>query len=431
MGLDVNKMKKKRAETQRGSDFWQPQNGETKLYIGMPCRDDDQWEPTVGLNFIEVYVHYSVGKDNAMVLCLNGKENPIIHHPYIVAYLKEKGIKIPEGTECGVCKAIQEDKIQGDAAHDSRAQMRYLWWLIPIAHREDAADDWRSFGPKAQPYICGPTVHDGFMDVIAENGDITQIDSAILVRLGRKGKGMNTKYQVQADTETLKKPLKLDKATKRVIQEAIKQKGPCDLFRVVAGMVKKPSEIEAAIGGIKVDSGEDDVPDTGGGGGGTSKPCFGLDYTDDDECNACELRKECAEKAGKAGDEGEDASASEGSAEPPEASETPQEETSQEAESSEEAEASAEGESSDEEETCFGNQCTDDEECRACEYKVDCAKECGVPVPGEKPKPKKKALPKKGAAKESKGKPKEAKPAEGDDDGLAELEQQLKDMGDS
>ena len=57
MSLNMGKMKKGYEKNQRGSDLWTPEQGDTLVLIHGPCRGDDHYEPTEGLNYAEVAVH--------------------------------------------------------------------------------------------------------------------------------------------------------------------------------------------------------------------------------------------------------------------------------------------------------------------------------------------------------------------------------------
>ena len=306
MSVDLNKTKKKRAEIQSSGEFWNPNEGDTRLYLGAPCRGEaDVDEPTTGLPFIELKVHYSVGDKEGMTVCHNQEvgDASILRHPFVVEQLRKRGVVLPaEGTECPVCQAIYNGDMDQEKAQKCRAQTRYMWWVVPTDFRASSAEQWNKLHPKAVVYFCGQTVHTSFLDAINENGDITDPNAAVLVKVEKKGKGLATKYKVQVDVESAKRPIKLSKEVVRICKEATKPEGGCDLFKVVANMYRNPADVMAMLTGVKVEEGEGEATEDG------SKSCYGLDWNDDEECAACEYSEQCkAECEGAAEAEDEEA----------------------------------------------------------------------------------------------------------------------------
>jgi hypothetical protein len=264
MAVNMGKMRKGYESQKRGGDFFTFEQGDTKCFIHPPCREDDTYEPTEGLNYIPVVVHYNVGKNNAMVVCQDPETNPIIEHPFVKAFLKKKKIKL-DG-ECAVCAEIASGEMDDDEADDSRPQTRYMWGITPLEQRSSKTDDWRRLNPKPCVAMVGKTLYDGFMELFFDNGDISDMAAAILGKVNRVGKGpRDTKYKVTADVQSLKKPLKLDSKLAKVIAKALAEGGDCDLFKIIANMVKSPAAVRAALTGVAVDESDeddDDVEDT-------------------------------------------------------------------------------------------------------------------------------------------------------------------------
>jgi hypothetical protein len=267
MSVNVDKMKKAAADSKRGGEFLSFEIGDTKAYIHGPCRDDDEFELTAGTNFVPVTVHYQVGKQGNMVICTDPDKNPIINHPFVRALLKKrKNAPRLDGT-CAVCEEIESGGMESDAADDSRPQTKFIWGATKIQFRRDKGDDWRDEPFKPGVLMAGKSIHDGFLDLFVEGGDITKTDGATLARIEREGKGKNdTKYKVTADSATIKVPLRLDKKVRLALEKAMAEGGDCDLFKVVANMIKSTSEVKALLSGVKVDvdstdDDEDDVED--------------------------------------------------------------------------------------------------------------------------------------------------------------------------
>jgi hypothetical protein len=339
--LDIKKAKKAYEESRQGGEFWTPDEGETRIYVLPPCRENDSYEPTDGLNYIPVGVHYSVGANEQMVVCLDPQQNPIIKHPFIQEFLKKRGVVVDAEAGCPVCKAIYQGKMTEAKAAACRFQLRYVWAVMPWDHARQIGKPASKLTPAPVVYTCGRTVYDGIMKTIYEVGDITDFDSAVLVRIEKTGKELKTRYKVQPDIETLRQPVRLDKGTRRIILDAIKEEGDCDLFKVTASMIKGTAQASAVVTGIRTEE-EEEVPETSSEESESRKACFGLDCVDDAECRSCEFKVECAEACGvDVPGEGSEAPAESTEEAEPEA----EEEAEPEAEAEEEASGEEEGES--------------------------------------------------------------------------------------
>lgn len=257
--VDMKKMRKGYEENQRGGDMIQFDPGETLVYIHPECRKDDTYEPTAGVNFVPVVVHYGIGKNRGMAVSLDPESNPIITHPFVKAFLKKKKVRLTG--KCPVKAALEKGDIDDDAADEMRPQTKFIWGMTIIAHRNKASEEWRRVSPKPGIYMAGKTVFDGIMEAFFDNGDITDPDGAILLKIGREGKGMTTKYTVKVDATSLKKPFKLGPKFKAILSKALAEGGDCDLFRFVSNMVKSPSEVQALLAGVKVSDDADDIDD--------------------------------------------------------------------------------------------------------------------------------------------------------------------------
>jgi len=296
MPLNIDKMRKHREqhESDRGrGDWWNPTVGEHLFYVAGPCREDDD------LNYVEVVVHYGVGPKNNMTVCLTPKVNPILKDARVADLLDGKK-DISDG--CPVCvewerldkemqdakkKAADELKKQRD---NIRRNTRFIFNVAPIGKRKRSSEDWEPIEGKLMPYACGSTVWEGILDVIFTEGDITDPDKAILVRMTKSGEGMQTKYKVVADGETLRKPRVISKAVKAQMRESFKEGGAGDLYKIVSDMVRASEDVEALLSGVEM-ADQDDEDD--------AKACFGLDYTKDVECKECPRRGPCSKKCDK------------------------------------------------------------------------------------------------------------------------------------
>lgn len=309
--------------------------GETQIYVAdSPYKEDD-------LNFVECQVHNKIGPDNKMLVCLDPEKNPIVQDPRIQKFLKEAGKDISGG--CRVCKAQDDGE---DLSKEQIGKSKFLWNLVPLKFRKKSGDPW---GPAEDaesllPLMCGTQIWEGIVDVYANNGDISNPDEAILIRLVRKGTGMTTKYTVSADTDSIRKGgIRLPKPVKAGIRMDLQPEGPADLYKLVAGMIKPSNEVAALYEGVELedDSKEEDE----------KKPaCYALDFdADDPDCKECDHLEECGKESGtplKASEAVEDDG---------------QGDDSQEGDNSQEGEAEGSSEGSDELEEVLVTACEADQ----------------------------------------------------------------------
>ncbi|MGW8177326.1 MAG: hypothetical protein ACWGQW_00795 [bacterium] len=284
MPVDMKAMRRKYDEQQRGGDIWTPDVGVNLVYIHDMCRPDDEHEPTTGVNYIPVVVHYGLGRDRQMAVCLDPERNPIIRHPFVRALLKKRKIKL--GKTCDCCEAIMDGTLSADAADEAAPSTRFLWGLTPIGHMPSKSSKrFNKVTPKPQVALVGSTLFNGIMDVFFEAGDVCDFDAAVYLQIIREGKGrFDTKYEVKAlgkvDGKVMPgsthKPAKLPAAFRRMINKALQVEGDCDLFRIIANMVKSPEDVKALVSGVAVETDEGDDGDDGG-----DDDLLGMDGDDD------------------------------------------------------------------------------------------------------------------------------------------------------
>jgi hypothetical protein len=258
MAIKMDRMKRGYEKHQKGGTFWNPPVGETLAYIHGQCRSNDKYEPTDGVNFIELAVHYNVGPNNSMVVSLNKDVNPIISHPFVKEHLKSRKTKFKIPDVCPMEKALEDGDISEREADESRRQTRFMWGLTPLKYRTSKEADWQDLPPQPSVAVIGKTIFDGLMEQFIEVGDISNPKEATLVLIRREGKDrLNTKYKVSIDAKTLRKPMKLSGKLLGILKEAMKKGGDCDLFKVVANMMKSPAEIRAILNNVKTEEDED------------------------------------------------------------------------------------------------------------------------------------------------------------------------------
>jgi len=294
MALKLDKAKKAYQDSKKGGEFWTPDEGETRIYLHPPCREDDNYEPTDGLNYLPIGMHYSLGDDKkGACTCLDAERNKILKHPFFLdEYRKAKGTKLDLTQACPVCQAIYEGRMgDSDSVKASRYQLRYLWGITPMDFARRIGGTATTMSPTPSPYMTGQTIYDGVMKIIVEVGDITDMESVVLVKIVRTGQGLATKYQISADIETVRTPMKMDKGFKRTVLEAIKPGGECDLWKIAASLMKTQGEISALLSGVRIAEDDEEQPE-----GPAHPACFGCDYSEDEECSACGLVEKCAAK---------------------------------------------------------------------------------------------------------------------------------------
>jgi hypothetical protein len=266
-GANIEQMRKVADDTRKGGggDFYKFDTGDTLLLILPPCRNGDEYEPTKNSPFIPVGVHYQIG-GSAMAASLDPEDNPIITHPFIKKELKKAGKKLTG--KCPIKEWLESDSPSDEEADDSKLQVRYLWGIKPIGFRKSKKKDakFMDLDEDCTVLMCGPQINDALVEIFEEHGDITDPDGAIRVVVSKLG-GKQVSYKARAYGPDLKKPLVLKKSEKAAILKA--QAGPCDLFRVVAGMVKPPSKLAELL---EIEEDEDDDKPKGKKGKKDKKP---------------------------------------------------------------------------------------------------------------------------------------------------------------
>lgn len=246
--VNMDKLKAERERRKGGGDFLTLPEGETAIYICPQFRPEDE------LPFWEWKVHYGfLPGEKGMAICLSHKNNPILENPLLVEQLKaigkideEKGIN-PLNDGCMVCEELDK----GSLSDRAKQQSRWTWIVVPMKTRASSGVPWVPWSPTdyVAPFNTGYTMWDSLGDKFAEGGDITDPDRAALVRVIRKGTGQKTEWDAQPDMETVRTPLKLSQSTRSAIQKAMSPGGPCDPYRIIAGMVKSRKDIERLLNG--------------------------------------------------------------------------------------------------------------------------------------------------------------------------------------
>lgn len=369
MAIDTKRVRERRnrAKSQRGgSDLWKVPEGTTKVFLHGSTRPDDKHpELEGGINWIEVQLH------DRLQMCLNPKNNPILTHPELIKLLKEKKtpVVLSKKTVCPTCAKLERGELKGDQASKNTLRIQSLWSFTPMWFMRLGGSEFQRVPFEPVIYLAGNTIFDDITEQLAQlsPGDPCDPNAATLMNIERVGTTFSTTdYKVRADIETIRKPLKLDKAQRGIVAEATKPGGRCDLLKIVANWVKTPAEMEASLAGVPV------AEDDGGAPAGTQKECFGEKYEDDAECNACADVEECKQlcSGGSAASEEEPEGDSDGESE---------NDANEEPGGEEEPEGDGEQENADDLPSCWGQWEDDDAGCKECDLGEKCRKETPEP----------------------------------------------------
>jgi hypothetical protein len=280
-----------------GGDLYKIQEGETKIYLHGTSRPKDTHPEVSGINWVEICVHRNLGGKNNIQLCLDLSNNPILSHPDVIEFaLKKKNpVDLRHKMACPTCARLAAGEIQGKLAAKNSPQVQWLFGFTPMFHRRPRSDEWTRLAFDPVLYVAGVTIFDDLTSELVNLGtDPCDPNAATLFIIDRQGTGFqSTEYKARTDIETIRSPLKLDKGQRRIIEEATKPGGSCDLLRALSNFVKSPAQMEALMAGVEVAADEENAPPPS-----NQKECFGTEWEDVDECRECPDSKECKNASG-------------------------------------------------------------------------------------------------------------------------------------
>lgn len=278
---DVGRMREQADKNRKGgADFFKFDKGDTLIYVHPPCRNGDEFEPTRGLPFIPIGVHYGVG-GKAMCPSLDPEDNPIITHPFIKKELKKAGKKLTG--KCPVKLALEGEDLSDEEADAMKLKVQYVWGITPLGFKKSKKEGakWLELDDGPVVLFCGPQVNDALIEIFEEHGEITDPRKAIRVVVTKSDAGQ-INYKAKAYKLDLKKPYVLPKENRVALLKALE--GECDLFRVVANTIKPPNKVAELLGGdIDDEDDDDEKPKKGSKGKGKSKAKSKRDEDEDDE----------------------------------------------------------------------------------------------------------------------------------------------------
>ena len=248
MAVDMNRMKKERAEADRkggSSDLGTFEQGQTLIYVCPPMYEDD---PVV---YLEYGQHYGLGpQGKGSVVNLDGMDLNESQLGFIKATLKKRNLTFEEVMEGAVATGAWVEK-EGTQRQELRQQ--WMFNLICVAHRRNNRKDWSDLDWVPQIFRVSKTVYNGITDHFFDIGDISDPDAAILLIVQRDGTGIKTEYEVKVDAETLKKPMKLSDEEWDVIDVHLQPGNKGDLYKKLASFCKDHENAMKAIEGKEDD----------------------------------------------------------------------------------------------------------------------------------------------------------------------------------
>jgi hypothetical protein len=299
MTIDIKRMAGELVEARKmmgnRGDLWKIPEGETRVFVHGQVYPDDDHPATQGYNFIKVFMHHGLGGKKGGVVCLDPKLNPIITHPIVQKFLAERkkgAFKLGKNPTCPTCTKLAAGEVPTEDAERITPKARWLFGLTPMFFRLEKTDDWAKLKFEPKMLMASVSIFNGIAGDMIDNAnagiDVTDPVAAVLAKIGRTGTGFgDTNYEVKFDVETVRNPIRLDKGQRRLLAEAMKPGGGCDLFRCVAMLMKSPAQISALMVGTRVE--EDEAEDE-------RKSCFGIDFDPHDtECKGCSEIDACSD----------------------------------------------------------------------------------------------------------------------------------------
>jgi len=301
MSLDLGKLRDRHAQGKRfaGGDkgsFLKIPDGLSTYYLVAPT------EAMGGIPFVEFLVHREVGPEGKMTVCL-ADENEILRDPSVAPALREKGVDVGR---CPVDDFLADDAAAASLPEVKLAKMvakpQYLFAVVPWEIQNAAGElvPLPDGDRVPRPLFCGPQIWDGICDVIEAEGNVTDPNAAILIRIKKSVVKKRTSYKVEVDTRCIREPIRISKSTKAAIAAACASTGDCNLFRIVVNMTKSADVVDAFLRGDTVETRTTTT--------GDAKPhCYSKDHDhDDDECRVCVYEVDCAKACGTAPFKGAD-----------------------------------------------------------------------------------------------------------------------------
>lgn len=253
MAVDMSRMRKDRKKADKpkrdGVDILKFEEKEYLLYICPPVHDEDP------IPYVEAQAHFGLGPNKRMVINCDGLEG---HAPFVAALGRKPlpGGSVEEGPHYDWSTARAGWKVAERYAAKHRAnkriQLKDRWYFgaVIIATRTHPHDEWDL--EDAPPYnviSAGKTIYEGITDAFFDVGDITDPDKAVFIKIRRTGQGLDTKYSVTTDTDTLRKPAQIDDDLWERLEALLVPNGDGDLYKLLAQFVRTAEQVEDILEG--------------------------------------------------------------------------------------------------------------------------------------------------------------------------------------
>jgi hypothetical protein len=290
-----------------GGDFYKFATGHTAFLVCPPTPEMD------GCPYIVYEQHFGISpSDGGMAICLAPPRATDLSNPEVARKykdLRKESLDLSQG--CPVCDKLSADdlppellqigKFGNTKAQNMAGKPTWLFGIVPFGmirggELQPFPDNERI--PRLLP--AGWQQWDGICDVIDLNPGVWELDAACLVIMTKDVQGPRTTYKASAFNDTVKNPLRVPKPIRHAIQKAQKSGGDLDLFRVLAGMTKKASDVVAIM--------SPEATSTPAAGQDSGRPsCFGIkeqfDANDPDCKDDCDSFEDCGAAVGDEFDE--------------------------------------------------------------------------------------------------------------------------------
>jgi hypothetical protein len=249
MAVNLEKIRQDRAARQFAGELWDAPEGDTNIYVACGPRPDDD------APYWHCKMHYGLGsKGFSQAMCLEPSENPVLNDPAFIEQVE--ALKKNLGGGCAVCEEIAAGRpVSSKEDQDGKPSSRWLFLIMPISFRSDSRAAWQAQPPAVKGFLCGYNVWDKLCDQFGSLGDITDTNAATLIKVNRQGKKLQTKWDIQPDVETVRKPMKLSAEQVKMLADMVKPGGTCDPLRILASMARERTAVEALLKGLKTDDG--------------------------------------------------------------------------------------------------------------------------------------------------------------------------------
>lgn len=317
-GIDLDRFKKAREDAaakhkdkeygDRGPGFWKPDDPAFHYVYVAPPSDDMDGFPFLG-GTDGMFVHYKVGPDNKMHVCL-AEDNAVLWSEHFVNALhwtnearREKGkpewaVELEMSDGCPTCQELTDPETKYDEKKLKEMERKQVWLhnVIPWSVMDLTGGTRRDIEPKLlRPWWASYKQWKGICDIITLTGDVTDPTAATLCVIKRTGKKFeDTRYELSADPATSRAPLVLPKPLRALATRTTAPGQANNLFMLAAGLVRSADSVRGLLRG-----GDTATKTTVSGGPDGPPVCYSADCDpDDSDCRRCPWKVDCAAAMG-------------------------------------------------------------------------------------------------------------------------------------